>query len=125
MKALKTTAVRIVDRIEPCLPFWCDALGFEKVAEVPHGEVLGFVILVKDGSEIMLQTRASVADDLPAVGARNADTALFIEVDSVADAMRRTKNADVLVKERTTSYGMKETVVADASGTIVIFAEKK
>ena len=45
MKINKLTPVRIVEAIEPCLPFWCDALGYEKKTEVPHGDRLGFVIL--------------------------------------------------------------------------------
>jgi hypothetical protein len=54
----KLAPVLIVDRIEPLLPLW-GALGFHRTAEVPHGEALGFVILERDGVEVMYQTRDS------------------------------------------------------------------
>ncbi len=44
----KLTPVLLVEEIEPCLAFWVERLGFQKVTEVPEGNKLGFVILVKD-----------------------------------------------------------------------------
>ena len=55
----KLTPVIMVDAIEPCVPF-LERVGFAKTAEVPEGDRLGFVILAKDGVEVMYQTRASV-----------------------------------------------------------------
>jgi uncharacterized glyoxalase superfamily protein PhnB len=124
MKITKVTPVRIVDRIEPCLAFWCDALGYEKRAEVPHEGALGFVLLENAAGEIMLQTEASVAADLPAVAARKPQVVLFVEVDSLKAALAATKKHEVLVRTRETFYGMREACVLDPSGTIVIFAEK-
>jgi hypothetical protein len=120
----KVTPVRIVDRIEPCLPFWCDALGYRKTAEVPHGGRLGFVLLEGDAGEIMLQTRASLADDIAPAAALEPHTVLFVEVASLAAAREATRAAKVLVEERTTFYGMRESVVVDPAGTVVILAEK-
>lgn len=86
----KLTPLLVVDAIEPCLPFW-ERLDFANVAQVPHGNRLGFVILVKDGLEVMYQTRASVQDDVPALAASPmGGTILFIEVsdlDAVTFAM--------------------------------------
>ncbi len=124
MNITKVTPVRIVDRIEPCLPFWCDALGYVKRAEVPHEDALGFVLLENKAGEVMLQTQASLEADLPAIARRKPHTVLFIEVTSLEEARKATKDAEVLVKERTTFYGMREMVVADPAGTIVVFAEK-
>jgi hypothetical protein len=124
MNITKVTPIRIVDRIEPCLPFWCGALGYEKRAEVPHEGALGFVLLENAAGEIMLQTRASIEVDLPAVAARAPGTVLFVEVKSLAEARDAVKGAEVLLVERTTFYGMREMVVADPAGTILVFAEK-
>src|SRR3984893_19572441 len=63
------TPVIIVDQIEPSLPFWIERLGFQKTAEVPEGDKLGFIILVKGNVEVMYQTGASVAKDLWTAGA--------------------------------------------------------
>jgi catechol 2,3-dioxygenase-like lactoylglutathione lyase family enzyme len=84
----KLSPVLMVDEIEPCLPFWVDRLGFEKTTEVPEGERLGFVILARDGLEVMMQTRASVESDLPAVAETPlGGSILFMEVDDLRAAL--------------------------------------
>jgi uncharacterized glyoxalase superfamily protein PhnB len=124
MNIKKLTPVRIVDRIEPCIAFWCEALGFEKRAEVPHGDALGFALLGRGAVELMFQTSASLLEDIPNAAERKPDTLLYVEVDSLAEVRAATREAAVLVPERTTFYGMRETVMVDPRGTVVIFAEK-
>ncbi len=53
---MKLTPVLILDEIESSLPFWAGRMGFDKVAEVPEGDRLGFVILSSGNAELMLQT---------------------------------------------------------------------
>ncbi|HEX7680784.1 MAG TPA: hypothetical protein VF713_21800 [Thermoanaerobaculia bacterium] len=122
----KATPVLIVDRIEPLLPLW-DALGFARTAEVPHGDVLGFVILARDGVEIMYQTFDSVRGDEAKVleGSRAIGAAaVFIEVDDIeAMAAQIPSGTDVLVARRQTFYGSTETVIRDAAGNVVTFAQ--
>lgn len=60
----KLTPILYVDAIEPCLPFWTERLGFTKTVEVPHDGKIGFVILTRDGLELMYQTWASAAADI-------------------------------------------------------------
>ena len=60
---MKITAVLIVEEIEKSLEFWVDRMGFTKTVEVPEGDRVGFVILVRDGAELMMQTLASVRKD--------------------------------------------------------------
>jgi hypothetical protein len=124
MMVSKITPVRIVDHIEPCLVFWCGTLGFEKTVEVPHDGALGFVILNGPGGTVMLQTRASLAVDLPSVAARNPELLLFAEVPSFSAIQQALRGQEVLVEDRTTFYGTRETVAVDPQGAIVIFAEK-
>lgn len=119
MPIQKLTPVVAVDAIEPALPFW-EGLGWVKVAEVPHEGRLGFVILVRDGLELMLQTRDSIEADMPGV---SAPVTLFAEVSSLEEALAGAKGAVVLVAERVTFYGMREAIVRDPAGTLVIFAE--
>jgi len=122
----KATPVLIVDRIEPLLPLW-DALGFARTAEVPNGDVLGFVILSRDGVEVMYQTFDSVRGDEAKVleGSRAIGAAaVFIEVDDLDDiAGRIPKETDVLVARRQTFYGSTETVIRDGAGNVVTFAQ--
>src|SRR5919108_2731241 len=61
------TPVMIVEEIEPCVRFWKERMGFSVTAEVPEGDKLGFVILAKDGVQLMYQSWASVKKDVPAL----------------------------------------------------------
>ncbi len=88
---MKITAVLLVEEIEKSLPFWVERMGFEKTVEVPEGDRLGFVILAREGAELMLQTIESVRKDAPQFvpKAGTSVAALFIEVDDFADTVRR------------------------------------
>lgn len=116
------TPVLIVDAIEPVLPLW-DALGFKRTAEVPHEDRLGFVILTADSIEVMYQTRASAGADVPAATAAGS-SCLFITVDAL-DAVEPLLPAatEVIERRRKTFYGSTETIVRDAAGNIVTFAQ--
>lgn len=118
----RITPVLLVDEIEPCLAFW-DALGFEQTAEVPHDGRLGFVILEKSGLEIMYQTRASVAADIPALAdAPGAGTFLFLEVMDLEATIEAVEGAPVVFPRRKTFYGMEEICVREPGGNAVTFA---
>lgn len=123
---MKITPILIVDEIEPSLEFWVSKLGFAKTVEVPEGDKLGFVILQKDGAEVMLQTRASVKKDagLAADAVLAAGSNLYIEVANFGDALERVKGADVVVPERTTFYGMREIWVREPGRTVLGFAAR-
>lgn len=126
MKILRCTPVLIVDRIEASLPFWIERLGFSRTSEVPHGDVLGFVILERDGVEIMMQTLDSIKADLPEVVKRIKVNTVsqYIEVDSLDDILQGLSGYDLLTPVRTAFYGMREAVVADPAGFILTFAQK-
>jgi uncharacterized glyoxalase superfamily protein PhnB len=125
MTVKRITPVLYVKEIEPCAAFWVERLGFTKTAEVPDGGRLGFVILQKDGLEIMYQSFASAEKDAPAVAREiNAGrTFLYIEVDKLQTIMDAMKNADVVIPLRTTFYGAKEIGVKDPAGHVIVFAE--
>lgn len=120
----KLTPVLMVEAIEPCLAFW-ERLGFQNIAQVPHGDHLGFVILVKDAVEIMYQSRASVEEDLPSL-ARSpmGGSFLFIEVEDLDAVIDVLGDAPVLQARRTTFYGMEEIAVREPAGNAVTFAQK-
>ena len=121
----KLTPVLIVNAIEPCLPFWTERLGFTTVAQVPDGDGLGFVILEKDGVEIMYQTRESVRKDLPsALGAEGHSMMLFVEVADVGAVERALDGMEPVMPRRTTFYGMDEIGVREPGGALVVFAQK-
>jgi Glyoxalase/Bleomycin resistance protein/Dioxygenase superfamily len=126
MQIRKITPVLVVDRIEPSLALW-RALGFEVTAEVPEEDHLGFVILARDGVELMYQTATSVREDVPAAAAARCQQSIFIEVDALDAVQRATREAleapAVLVPERRTFYGSTETIVREPGGHVVTFAQ--
>ena len=123
---MKITPILFVDDIEPSLEFWVGRLQFEKIAEVPEGNKLGFVILKKGDSEIMLQTRESIKKDGGTSGTAilSMTACLYIEVDNFADALERVKGAQVLVPQRDTFYGMREIFVREPEGQVIGFAAR-
>lgn len=123
---MKITAVLIVDEIERSLAFWVERMGFTKTVEVPEGDRLGFVIVVRDGAELMLQTVESVEKDTPQFVPKSSshDVGLFVEVDDFEDTLRRLEGYPVALPDRTTFYGMREIGVFEPGGHSVIFAAR-
>lgn len=121
----KLTPVLLVEHIEPCLPFWVDRLGFQKTAEVPEGDKLGFVILTKDNVEIMYQTQASAVKDVPAFAnlKLTPSTFLYIEVEKLDPIIESLRGVEVEVPVRKTFYGAREIGVREPGGNHVMFAE--
>ena len=125
MNMKKVTPVLFVNEIEPVLPFWVDRLGFQKTAEVPEGNKLGFVILQKGNGEVMYQTYASVDKDVPSIAqaVRKGPAFLYVEVDNLNAIIEATKGAEVYLPVRTTFYGAKEIGVKDPAGHFITFAQ--
>jgi catechol 2,3-dioxygenase-like lactoylglutathione lyase family enzyme len=124
---MKITAVLIVEEIEKSLTFWVDRMGFQKTVDVPEGDRLGFVILVRDGAELMMQTISSVKNDAPQFAPKSPQPqgcGLFVEVNDFADVKRRLDGYPIALAERVTFYGMREIGVAEPNGHTVIFAAK-
>jgi uncharacterized glyoxalase superfamily protein PhnB len=121
----KLTPVLVVDAIEPCLDFWVGKLGFTKSVEVPgpDGRSPGFVILNHGQVELMFQSRASVADDIPAFAKEPLRATLYLEVESLAPIRNAVAGLAVVVPERTTFYGARELGVREPGGHYVTFAE--
>jgi hypothetical protein len=124
---MKLTPVLIVEQIEKSLPFWVERMGFEKTVEVPEGDKAGFVILVREGAELMMQTVESVRKDAPAFAPEGPVTkgcGMFIEVEDFADVCKRLEGYPIALSERVTFYGMREIGVSEPGGHTVIFAAK-
>ncbi len=119
------TTVLPVPSIETELGLWRDRLGFDVTTVVNHGDTLGFVILQRAGVEVMLQSHASLDDDLGEVsgGALRGMAILFIKVNDLDQTASRLTDADIAMAERTTFYGSREIAVRTPSGHLVVLAE--
>ena len=122
----RITTVLAVENVQPSVDFWQGRLGFEVTVTVPHKETLGFAILVRDGTEIMLQSVASILADLGAntgeVNGRSA--ALFMEVSDLASVEKALDGYPIEMPRRTTFYGMHEIGVREPGGHFVVFAQR-
>lgn len=123
---MKVTPILFVESIEPCLPFWLDKLGFQKIVEVPEGQKIGFVILIHNGGEVMLQTLSGRAADFKMESQLGAGSStLFIEVDNFDDIRQRVQGMPFVIPERVTFYGMREIGIQDPGGHLLVFAAKE
>lgn len=119
----KITTNLIVRSIEECLGFWTGRVGFEKTVEVPEGDVLGFVILKKGSVELMLQSEASLAKDVPPIAKGPHRAVLYFEVDDLDATRKALGDWPLVVPERTTAYGAREIIVNDPAGNAVFFSK--
>lgn len=122
MKLEKITTLLVVDSIEECLKSW-EELGYSVQVRVPESGPLGFVILTSDVGELMLQTKQSLKEDLPAVAELQPAHLLYADVASLTRVKNALPGARVLVAERTTFYGAKERWLELEGGTILGLAE--
>lgn len=125
MAMKRLSPVLFVEEIESALPFWEERLGFARTAEVPDGERLGFVLLERDGVQVMYQTRHSMSADIPALAQAQPTGAAFIfieveNVDAIDDALQ---GIERVLPRRTTDYGADEVVVREPGGNVVVFAQ--
>ena len=122
----KITAVLAVNAVEPSLDFWQRRLGFDCVATVPHGDSVGFALLVKDGVEVMLQSVDSILADLggPGGAVKGRSAALFIEVASLEAVEQALAGYPIAMPRRTTFYGMHEIGVREPGGHFAVFAQR-
>src|SRR5438128_2035333 len=88
---MKISAVLVVEDVAKSLAFWVDRMAFQKTVEVPEGDRIAFAILEKDGSELMLQSLASVQKDEPKF-AQPGHASLFIEVDDRAEMLSSSRS---------------------------------
>jgi len=122
----KITPILFAEEIEPCIQFWTERIGFQKTVEVPEGNKIGFVMLEKNGLELMYQSFASVEKDNAATGAavRKGPSFLYVEVADIDAALAATHGAKVVMPMRTTFYQAKEFGIKDPVGHYLIFAQQ-
>ena len=100
------------------------SMGFTKTVDVPDGNRLSFVILVREGAEVMMQSIASVQRDEPKFAPKgdSNNVGLFVEVEDFGDVLKRLDGYPITMPERTTFYGMREISMHEPGGHIVVFA---
>jgi uncharacterized glyoxalase superfamily protein PhnB len=127
MNVKKITPVLFAEKVEPCVTFWVERLGFQKTVEVPEGGKLGFAILKKDNVELMYQSYASAEKDVASIShlVRKGPTFLYVEVGNLDEIIAAVRDAEIVIPVRTTFYGASEIGVMDPAGHLITFAQFK
>lgn len=118
----RSTPVLAVAAVEPTCEFF-GRLGLSVTASVPHGEHLGFAILADGAVEVMVQSHASISDDLGTSVTIGRNTALFIEVSDLDAALAALGDVAVFLPRRRTFYGSVEVGVVEPGGHHVTLAQ--
>ena len=124
--------VLIVEWVEPTRDFFRDRLGFVQTVEMEHRGRLDFVILEKDAVRVMVQSHASVIEEVGHDAAREVNEAisgrgaaiLYVQVSNVDLVVPAVADAEVIVPLHRTSYGMHEITVREPGGHAITFASK-
>ena len=122
------TPVMVVDRVEPCIAFWVERLGFTVRNSVPAEDgSLVFASADRDGIEVMYQTRASVVADAPALATEltGHSVTLFLTVNDIDEIERATAGTPTVKPKHETFYGSTELYVREPGGNVVGFAQFK
>jgi|SRR5579859_5842694 uncharacterized glyoxalase superfamily protein PhnB len=122
----RITSILYTDEVEPCVKFWVERLAFEVGPQVPDGDKLAFAIVQNGSVELMYQSRASAAKDSTAAALKShpeGASYLYVEVSDLDKTLGAMKGVPLLLDVHTTFYGMKEFIVSDPAGHIVIFAQ--
>jgi uncharacterized glyoxalase superfamily protein PhnB len=120
------TPVLVVERVEPCIEFWTQRLGFTAENQVPGpGGKLIFASARKDGIEVMYQTRESVIADQPGLADEldGRSIVLFVTVESLDAVERALAGVPVVKPKHQTFYGSTEIYVREPGGHVVGFAQ--
>ena len=124
MKVNSATPVFLVDRVESSRDFFKRA-GFEVTVEIPAGNAVGFALMVKDGVQMMLQTRGNEHEppSMQVLTRLSRHAAVFIEVDSLDAVVESMKGEKIVVERHKTFYDSDELTFQEPGGNFVTFAQ--
>ncbi len=118
------TPVLFVDAVEPTRDFFLQA-GFTVMFDVPEGDRLGFVGLVKDGVQVMVETRgnANEKEPLRALTKESRRAVVFFEVDDLEAVIASLEGARIVAERHATFYNADELTYEEPGGNLVTFAK--
>jgi catechol 2,3-dioxygenase-like lactoylglutathione lyase family enzyme len=123
----RLSSVLLVDRIEPCLEFWVDRLGFEVRLKIDGEDHAEFVALGHGEAEIMYRTRDSVNQETPGLVdgiGHQPWVVIYLEVDDLDDILPKLDGIEVVVPLRETILGTREIFFREPSGRILALTSR-
>ncbi len=123
----RLSTVLLVDRIESCLEFWVDRLGFEVRLQVEGEDHLEFVALCRDEVEVVYRTVDSLHLDTPGLVDTDLHSpwvVIYLEVDDLDELLPRLEGIEVVSPLRETPFGSREIYVREPSGRILSISSR-
>lgn len=125
---LKTLTPNVmVEDVKATIDFYRQVLGFEPISEVPpNADVLDWAMIKRDDVALMLQARASLAGELPALKdvPIGGSMTFYIQMEGVEALYNEIKGKVEIVRDmHTTFYGAREFAIRDNNGYILAFAQ--
>lgn len=128
-KINKMTLNLMVPDVEEAIKFYRDALDFNVTLTVPESGTKNFAILETGGIELMLQSKESLATDIPVVGSKDlgASVVCYMDVEDIRGLYNKLKKMKVKIVKPIgpTFYGMTEFYIEDPHGYVLGFAERE
>lgn len=135
----KITTNLMVGSVNETLDFYEGVLGFSLVLGVPEGsrqivttregdEPLGFAIIRRDDVELMLQSRKSLSEELPAFAEQSigGSITLYIQVADAGKLYEDIGDKVTIIKDlHTTFYGTEQFYIRDGNGYVLTFASQQ
>jgi len=117
----------MVEDVNYTVDYYENILGcFELIATDPREGKFDWAMMRSEEADIMFQSRESLCSVIPDFKNKEigATLVIYIEVDNVEELYNLIKNkVDIIEGLNTTSYGMKEFLVRDCNGYILVFAQ--
>ena len=116
-------SVTLVDRVEPCLDFWVDRLGFEIRIKIEDNDGVEFAIVGLDDVELAYRAHRSLGDDHSAeeFGPPSTGGLIHFEVEDLDHLLSRLDGVEMLSPARESIFG-REVFCREPSGRVVGFA---
>jgi uncharacterized glyoxalase superfamily protein PhnB len=115
----------VVSDIDRSTSFYRDALGFSVVTTVPDTAPFAFVMLVRDGINLFLNSAASAHEEGYAVEVGRGGVAMYIMVEGIGAFWKEMQaRAPIAMALKTQFYGITEFSVTDPDGYYITFAER-
>jgi lactoylglutathione lyase len=123
---LSLTPNLVVDDMDATLQFYTHVLDFQLIASVPETGLAEWAMVQRNDVALMFQTRASLAEDMPALSVdKGMAGTFFCKVTDVKEVYEKVRtHALIKVEMRKTFYGMDEFTFMDLNGYYFTFAQE-
>ena len=125
-KLIKLTPNLMVEDVGQSIAFYRDVLGFTLEQTVPEAAPFVWASMKAGDVEVMFQSRASLAEDLPDLADRpiGGSLTLYIQLTGIVELYERVRGRAAIIQEmHDTFYGAREFAIRDHNGYILGFAE--